>query len=140
MKGETMKTTVMFAVVATLIAAVPAAAHHSFSAEYDATTMVILQGVVSKVEWSNPHAHIYIDVKDESGKVTTWNMEGQPPSMLIRKGFTRGIVNVGDTISTTGFVARDNSARVSRCEITTADGRKYNFGGAGEFTRTNAPH
>ena len=93
-----MKTTVMFAVVVTLIAAAPAAAHHSFSAEYDATTMVTLKGVVSRVDWSNPHAHIYIDVRDESGKVTTWNMEGKPPSALIRAGFTRNVVNVGDTI------------------------------------------
>jgi len=130
-----MKTRAMYALVATLIAATPAAAHHSFSAEYDATAMVTLTGVVSRVEWSNPHVHIYVDVKDESGKVTTWNMEGQPPSMLMRKGFTRNIVSIGDTITTTGFLARDNSARVSRCEITTADGKTYNFGGAGEFTR-----
>jgi hypothetical protein len=106
----------------------------SFSAEYDATAMVTLTGVVSRVEWANPHAHIYIDVKDESGKVTTWNMEGLPPTVLIRNGFGRNIVNVGDTITTTGFLARDNSTRVSRCEVTTADGRKYKFGGAGEFT------
>ena len=133
-----MKTTMMFAVVATLIAAAPAAAHHSFSAEYDAATKVTLTGVISRVEWSNPHAHIYIDVKDESGKVTTWNMEGFPPTVLIRQGFTRGIVNVGDTITITGSVARDNSARASRCEITTADGTKYNFGGAGEYTQVKS--
>jgi len=134
-----IKTAAMYAVVATLIAAAPAAAHHSFSAEYDATAMVTLKGVVSKLDWSNPHVHIYLDVKDASGKVTTWNMEAKPPITLTRAGFTRGIVNVGDTISTIGFVARDNSARVSRCEITTADGKKYNFGGAGEFTSTKSP-
>ena len=130
-----MKTTAMCAVVATLISATPATAHHSFSAEYDATTMVTLNGVVGKVEWANPHVHIYVDVKDESGKVTTWNMEGAPPNWLIRTGFTRDIVNVGDAITITSFAARDNSTRASRCEITTADGKKYKFGGAGEYTR-----
>jgi hypothetical protein len=112
---------------------VPLAAHHSFSAEYDAATMVTLKGVVSKVEWSNPHIHIYVDVKDESGKVTTWDMEGAPPNALIRKGLTSNFVRVGDTITITGSRARDNSTRASPGEVTTADGKKYNFGGAGEF-------
>jgi hypothetical protein len=128
-----MKSRVVRALGTVLLAAVPLAAHHSFSAEYDATAIVTLKGVVSKVEWSNPHVHIYVDVKDDSGKVTTWNMEGGIPSVLSRSGITPNIVNVGDTIAITGFRARDNSTRASRCEVTTADGRKYNFGGAGEF-------
>ena len=133
MKAGVMKARVLHAVGALLIAAVPMAAHHSFSAEYDATAMVTLKGVVSRVEWSNPHVHIYVDVKDESGKVATWDMEGSPPNVLIRKGFTRNFVNVGDPITITGSRARDNSTRASRCEITTADGKNFNFGGAGEF-------
>ena len=133
MKAGVMKSRVLHAVGAVLIAAVPIAAHHSFSAEYDATAMVTLRGVVSKVEWSNPHIHIYIDVKDDSGKVITWNMEGGIPSVLKRSGITIDIVHVGDTIAISGFRARDNSPRASRCEVTTADGKKYNFGGAGEF-------
>jgi hypothetical protein len=139
MKAGVMKSRVLHAVSAVLLAAVPIAAHHSFSAEYDATAMVTLKGVVSKVEWSNPHVHVYVDVKDESGKVTTWNMEGGIPSVLQRSGITLNIVHVGDTIGITGFRARDNSTRASRCEVTTADGKKYNLGGAGEFqtvTRT----
>ena len=133
MKGGMMKSKLLHAIGAVLIAAVPIAAHHSFSAEYDAAAMVTLKGVVSKVEWSNPHIHIYIDVKDDTGKVTTWNMEGGPPNALKRSGVTLNIVNVGDTITITGFRARDNSTRASRCDVTTADGKKYNFGGAGEF-------
>ena len=133
MKAGVMKSRVLHAVGAVLIAAVPIATHHSFSAEYDATAMVTLRGVVSRVEWSNPHIHIYIDVKDDSGKVITWNMEGGIPSALKRSGITLDIVHVGDTIAITGFRARDNSTRASRCEVTTADGKKYNFGGAGEF-------
>jgi hypothetical protein len=133
MKAGLMKSRVLHAIGAVLIASVPMAAHHSFSAEYDATAMVTLKGVVSKVEWSNPHVHIYVDVKDESGKVTTWNTEGSPPNVLKRMGVTRDVVNVGDTITITGFRARDNSTRASRCEVTTQDGKKYNFGGAGEY-------
>ena len=128
-----MKSRVLQAIAVVLIGAVPVAAHHSFSAEYDATAMVTLKGVVSKVEWSNPHVHIYVDVKDETGKVTTWDTEGNPPTVLIRRGLTRDVLKVGDTVTVTGFRARDNSARASRFEVTTANGQKYNFGGAGEF-------
>jgi hypothetical protein len=128
-----MKVHLVFFAFALLLAAIPMTAHHSFAAEYDVTAMVTLKGVVSKVEWSNPHVHIYVDVRDDSGKVTTWDMEGAPPNALTRKGLTRNIVNVGDTITITGFRARDNSTRASRCEVTTVDGKKYNFGGAGEF-------
>jgi uncharacterized protein DUF6152 len=133
MKFGMMNLRVLHVICAALIAAVPMAAHHSFSAEYDSTAMVTLKGVVGKVEWSNPHIHIYVDVKDESGKVTTWDMEGNPPNTLIRKGITRNVVNVGDTITITGFRARDNSTRASRCEVTTPDGKTYNLGGAGEY-------
>jgi len=101
MKAGVMKSRVLHAVAAVLIAAVPMAAHHSFSAD--------------------------------SGKVITWNMEGGIPSALKRSGITLDIVHVGDTIAISGFRARDNSPRASRCEVTTADGKKYNFGGAGEF-------
>ena len=133
MKAGMMKSSVLHGIGTVLIAAAPVGAHHSFSAEYDATAMVTLKGVVSKVEWSNPHVHIYVDVKDESGKATTWNMEGNPPTVLIRRGFTRDVVNVGDTITITGFRARDNSTRASRSKVTTTDGTEYNFGGAGEY-------
>jgi len=65
--------------------------------------MVTLKGVVSRVEWSNPHIHIYVDVKDESGKVTTWDMEGAPPNALMRKALTSNFVKVGDTITNHGL-------------------------------------
>jgi Family of unknown function (DUF6152) len=134
MKYQSMKSTGLHAFAALLIAALPVAAHHSFTAEYDPAAMVTLKGVVKKLEWSNPHAHIYVDVKDDSGKITTWDMEGGPPHFLQRNnGVTQNFVNVGDTITITGFRARDNSRRASRCEVTTVDGKKYNFGGAGEF-------
>lgn len=116
--------------LAALAAAVPLAAHHSFAAEYDGSSLVTLTGVVSKVEWTNPHAYIYVDVKDENGKVTTWGMEGYPPNTLTRTGFTRHLVSAGDTITITGYRARDNALRAAAREVTTADGKKYNFGPA----------
>ena len=124
---------VVLAVGTMLFAAGGVAAHHSFSAEYDATAMVTVKGVVNRVEWSNPHVHVHVDVKDERGGVTTWDAEGSPPNALKRRGFTADVFNVGDTVTLTGFRARDNSTRVSRFEVTTEDGRKYNLGGAGEF-------
>jgi hypothetical protein len=133
MKIEMMKSRILHAIGAVLIAAAPMAAHHSFSAEYDASVKVTLKGVVSKVEWSNPHVHIYLDVKDQNGKIITWNMEGAPPSALARKGVLPNSVNIGDAVTMTGFRARDNSTRASRCEVTTEKGETYNIGGAGEF-------
>jgi hypothetical protein len=116
--------------LALMAVAIPMAAHHSFAAEYDATAIITLTGVVSKVEWTNPHAYIYVDVKDESGKVVTWGMEGYPPNTLTRTGFTRHVVKEGDTITITGYRARDNATRAAAREVTTADGKKYNFGPA----------
>jgi hypothetical protein len=133
MKAVGLKSRVLGGMCALLTAPALVAAHHSFSAEFDVAAMVTFQGVVSKVEWSNPHIHIYVDVKDESGKVTTWDMEGNPPTVLLRRGVTRSVVNVGDAITITGFRARDGSTRASRFQVTAKEGTTYNFGGAGEF-------
>ena len=132
MKARSLLARLLLGAAALAVAAIPLAAHHSFAAEYDASTTITLTGVVSKVEWTNPHAYIYVDVKDESGKVTTWGMEGYPPNTLTRTGFTRHIVSVGDTITITGFRARDNATRGAAREVTTADGKKYNFGPAAQ--------
>ena len=116
--------------VAVLLASIPMAAHHSFAAEYDGSAIVTLKGVVTKVDWTNPHAYIYIDVKDETGKVVNWGLEGYPPNTLTRTGFTRHIVKEGDTITITAYKARDNATRAAAREVTTSDGKKYNFGPA----------
>ena len=80
---------------ALLAAATPAFPHHSFSAEYDATKPVSVTGVVTKVEWQNPHIWFYVDVKDDKGKVTTWGFSGGPPGMLTRRGITRDVLMFG---------------------------------------------
>src|ERR1700689_4391131 len=101
-----------------LLAAIPVAAHHNFAAAYDASATITLTGVVTKVDWTNPHASIYLDVKDESGKVVNWGMEGYPPNTLTRTGFTRHIVKEGDTITITGYKARDSASRAAAREVT----------------------
>jgi Family of unknown function (DUF6152) len=107
-----------------LLASLPALAHHSFAAEYDTKAPVALKGVVTKIEWTNPHIYYYIDVKDESGNMANWAFEGYPPNTLRRVGFSRDLLKVGDTVNVTGWAARDGSKRAASRELTLPDGRK----------------
>ena len=104
--------------------ATPAVAHHSFAAEYDSTKPVKVTGVVTKVEWTNPHIWFYVDVKDEKGTVTNWGFSGGPPGVLQRRGIQRTALKPGDTIVVEGFRARDGSNNASGGAVTFADGRR----------------
>jgi hypothetical protein len=92
-----------------LMAAVPVMAHHSFSSEYDASKPVTLEGLVTKVEWQNPHVYFYINVKDANGKVTNWALEMGAPSGLQRQGWTRNTLQVGDQVKVEGTLARNGT-------------------------------
>lgn len=105
-------------------------AHHSFAAEYDVMAPVTLSGVVTKVDWTNPHAYLHIDVADDKGVVVNWAFEGYPPLTLKRTGFGRGLVKVGDRITITGWKARFAPARAAGREVTLPDGQKVFLGPA----------
>ena len=105
------------------LAAVPARAHHSEAAEYDATKPVKVTGTISKVEWMNPHIWFYVDVKDANGKVTTWGFSGAPPGMLVRRGITKDALKIGATVNVEGSRAKDGSNNASSHKVTFADGR-----------------
>jgi hypothetical protein len=106
-------------------------AHHSFAAQYDANKPVTLKGTVSKVEWTNPHARFYVDVRDENGTVTNWNLELASPNVLVRNGWSRKSLNVGDEIVVEGSLAKDGSKMANARVVRLADGRRVFAGSSG---------
>jgi len=132
-----MKTArVTCAAACALLAALPAAAHHSFATEFDRTKPVAVTGTVSKVEWRNPHIWFYVDVTDDRGRVTTWGFSGAPPAFLQRQGIRSSVLKVGDTVRVDGFRARDGSNNASGGKVTFADGRSV-FTASPEDVRPN---
>jgi hypothetical protein len=125
------------AALALLLTGPSAVAHHSESAQFDTTKPVEVTGVVKKVEWTNPHIWYFVDVKDKSGKVTTWGFSGGAPGMLARRGFTKNTLKVGDVVTVRGSRARDGSNNASGGRVTFADGRQV-FANALEFGREQA--
>jgi hypothetical protein len=107
----------------------PVFSHHSFNAQFDASKSMRWVGAVTKVEWTNPHARFYIDVKDSNGTVTNWNFEMGSPLQLRRQGWRQDSLKVGDQITVEGYLAKDGSKMASASKITLADGRKV-FSGA----------
>jgi hypothetical protein len=110
----------------------PAVAHHAFVAQYDASKSTTLHGVVTKVEWTNPHARFYVDVKDNGGKVTNWNLELASPNALRRLGWTRDVIKVGDEVSVLVAPAKDGTKMANARTVTLSDGRKMVAGASAE--------
>lgn len=115
-------------VIGFAVAISPLWAHHSNAAQYDATKRTTLRGEITKVDWMNPHSYFYLAVKDASGKVTNWSMEGFPPNTLLRTGWKTGFMKVGETISVEGALARDGSNLMLAREVTLPDGQKLYWG------------
>jgi hypothetical protein len=107
-----------FVLAGLVAAAAPGYAHHSFAAEFDAGKPIKLAGTVTKVEWTNPHAWIYIDVMDDSGKVANWGWELGSPTSLVRLGWTRNLLSVGTSVTFEGSRARDGSKTANARSVT----------------------
>jgi len=130
-----MKTKIACGIVAVglLLASVPAMAHHSFAAEFDSTKPIKLTGTVTKIEWMNPHAYFYIDVKDQGGKVTNWGLEMGSPNGLMRQGWTRNSMKIGDVVTVEGSAAKDGSNIGNARSVTLAGGQRL-FAGSSQNT------
>jgi hypothetical protein len=119
-----------------LVAALPMFAHHSFEAEYDSKKVMQVSGNVTKVEWMNPHARFYVDVKDESGNVVNWNFELGSPNVLRLQGWKRDSLKVGDQVTVEGYLAKDGSKMANARRVTLADGRRV-FAGSSDDSGPN---
>jgi len=114
-----------------VVVATPVVAHHSFAAEYDANKQVTVKGSVRRIEWTNPHTHVYIDVKDDKGNVTNLNFELASPLVLLQCGWRANFLNVGDEVTVEGAMAKDGSNRANARVVTLADGRRVSAGSSG---------
>ena len=119
---------VIVAAVGLVLAAVPVLAHHAFAAEFDQNKPIKVQGAVTKWELTNPHSWIYMDVKGDDGKMTTWMIEGASPNNLYRLGLTKESLPAGSEITVEGYQAKDGSTRAVGRNITFASGKKFFLG------------
>jgi hypothetical protein len=125
------KSCIALAVVSLLLAAAPVAAHHAFAAEFDVNQPVKVKGTLTKVEWVNPHAWIYVDVKGADGKVVNWHFELGPPNALFRLGWKKDSIPTGIEVEITGYRAKSAEAVANGRSITLPDGRELFSGGSG---------
>jgi Family of unknown function (DUF6152) len=122
-----------------LLSTAPVRAHHAFSAEFDEKKPVKLRGTVTQVEWINPHVWIHLDVKGADGAVVGWMVEGGPPNVLLKRGFTKNSLPAGSEILVAGFQAKDGAARANGRDITFPDGKKLFVGSSGNGAPDERP-
>lgn len=120
------------------LAAMPALAHHSFAAEYDNKKPIDVTGTVTKVEWMNPHARFYLDVKDDKGTISNWEFELGSPNGLMRQGWTRNSMKEGDVVSVQGSLAKDGSNLANARTVKLSDGKRLFAGSASETGRDDS--
>jgi Family of unknown function (DUF6152) len=130
-----MKHTLLTISLSLVLAGTPLLAHHSFAAEYDAKKPIKLKGIITKVDWMNPHVYFYIDVEDDKGNITNWAFEMGPPNGLQRAGWTRNTMKIGDEVIVDGSMAKDGSKSGNARSVTLAStGKKL---GAASSEGTN---
>ena len=126
-----MKRLLLVGVAVLLTGSLPAQAHHSAAAVYDAKKPIKFTGKVTKVEWANPHIYYYVDAPDKSGKIVNYAVEGGPPNILFRAGWRKDTLKPGDTVTVEGFLAKDGSNHVNGRTVTLPDGKKI-FAGSND--------
>ena len=119
-----MKRIALFVIGVALVSAQTLSAHHSFAAEFDRNSPVTLTGSVTRVDWGNPHIWVFMDVKDDTGKVSNWGVEGGAPNALFRNGWRKDSLKVGDTVTVEGFKSKDGLPRANANRVTLPDGRR----------------
>lgn len=121
----------VFATCALMIGSVPSTAHHAFAAEFDVNQPVKVHGTITKVEWVNPHAWLYVDVKGADGKLVNWHFELGPPNALFRLGWKKGSIVAGTEVDISGFRAKSMENTANGRSIILPDGRELFSGGSG---------
>jgi len=117
-----------WAALGILLSALPALSHHAFTSEFDYTKAVTFTGVITKVEWINPHAYFYLEAKDSNGQVTTWTIESFPPTALRKAGMTREMMKIGDSVTIQAYPAKDGTRTLGWAhKIEFGDGRVINI-------------
>jgi hypothetical protein len=131
-----MKRTFSALLVAAILAVVPAAAHHSISAEFDLNKPIKFSGTIKKVDWTNPHIYTHVEVKEPDGKTTVYRVEGGPPNALYRAGWRKDTLKIGETVNVTGIRAKNpQSMNIGQATVLTADGRRIFAQGGGGGNR-----
>src|SRR3954470_2368582 len=129
-----MKNKVMLAglsVCLIVVIAAPLLAHHSFAAQYDRSKPVTFTGPVTKLDWINPHARFFMDVKGADGKVVNWEVELGPPAMLMRNGWTKSALAIGEPVTVNGSLAKDGSHLLNATTVTMSNGKRVFAGSSG---------
>src|SRR5688572_22045511 len=120
------------AAIAAILVAVPLRAHHSFAAEFDRDRTITVSGTVQKLEWTNPHARLYVEGKDETGKLQLWDFELGPPNGLMRNGWNRNSLKLGHQVTVNGFRSKTSDRVANARTVTLADGRQVFAGSSFE--------